>query len=78
MDDAHAHARACGGGRLVAARLVAVGRLTRADARAFDVRPATLAMDAVADPKAFRTRFTGEVMRFCARGRSPGNPRGAT
>ena len=50
--------------QLVAARLVAVGQLTRADARAFDVRPATLAMDAATDPKAFRTRFTGEVMRF--------------
>ena len=64
MDDAHATRAMRRARRLVAARLVAVGRLTRADARAFDVRPATLAMDAVADPKAFRTRFTGEVMRF--------------
>jgi len=64
MDDAHATRAMRRARQLVAARLVAVGQLTRADARAFDVRPATLAMDAATDPKAFRTRFTGEVMRF--------------
>ena len=76
MDADHATRAMRRARQLNAARLVAVGELTRAEALAFDVRSGTLTTDDVAVPSEFRTRFTSEVMRFVrAWALAGGNPR---